>query len=85
MKSKIPIIALTADVTTIDIKIIRNRYEWLHLKTNRRKLLYNKINELLMRKLNSWNVNAIKSEIGLCESVFFFENIPLTPMYSWIP
>jgi CheY-like chemotaxis protein len=30
-------------------KVIRNRYEWLHLKTNRRKLLYNKINELLMR------------------------------------
>ena len=50
MKSKIPIIALTADVTTIDIKksleIGMNDYI---SKPIDEKLLYNKINELLMR------------------------------------
>jgi two-component system CheB/CheR fusion protein len=49
MKSKIPIIALTADVTTIDIKksleIGMNDY----ISKPIEKLLYNKINELLMR------------------------------------
>jgi two-component system CheB/CheR fusion protein len=50
MKSKIPIIALTADVTTVDIKksleIGMNDYI---SKPIDEKLLYNKINELLMR------------------------------------
>ena len=50
MKSKIPIIALTADVTSVDIKksleIGMNDYI---SKPIDEKLLYNKINELLMR------------------------------------
>lgn len=50
MKSKIPIIALTADVTTIVIKKSLNigRNDYIS-KPIDEKLLYNKIKDLLMR------------------------------------